>query len=106
MAGQLFLHAALETGVPGKGKPEPGSGIGETPTSGSEKAPIPSLAPPPCVLGTQERGESPSQFFRSQIALRALETCRSGKRCPDIPPASCVALAEAYELPVNRNQPG
>ena len=40
---------------------------------------------------------------RRQIALRALETRRPGKRQPGTSLASCVALAEACKLPVNCN---
>jgi hypothetical protein len=49
-------------------------------------------------------GEHLRSFMR-QIALRALETRRPGKRRRGTPLDSCVALAEAHELPVNRNHP-
>jgi hypothetical protein len=44
-------------------------------------------------------------FLRSQIALRALERRRPGKRRPGTPLASCVVLARAWKLPVNRTLP-
>ena len=55
------------------------------------------------LLGPKGKVGGPFSFFRSQIALRARETRRSGKRRPGTSLASYVALAGAYKLPVNRN---
>ena len=56
--------------------------------------------------GPKGQFRAPLGLFRRQVALRAAATRRPGKRCPGAPLASCVALAEAYELPVTLPPPG
>ena len=76
--------------------------------SGQEKLEGPNCEPGGTTmrLGAPRASEgTPVRFSRSQIALRANAEKQPDKTATGNALASCVALAAAYELTVNRNYP-